>query len=219
MTTKDYWGLEQTPPPQDTSGDFYTRLRDGTSREILYDHASYPNARVPLNSGTSFPVNPFVGQTFVYQVDRANGVYWQFIYLPDETVYPWKYVGGPPLQSLTAASDTRTNTAYGDLGGVPAPIITLPLVGDYDIEVGCRLNNNTAAAGAWMSYDDAAAASDTNGIEVFSTPGLVTITAYRRHRRTDLGAIALTAKYRTNVAGTATFYDRRLAATPVRVRV
>ena len=221
MTTKDYWGLEQAPPPPDTSGDFYERLRDGTSREILYDHASYPNARVPLNSGTSLPVNPFVGQTFVYQADRANGVYWMFVYLPDETVYPWKYVGGPPLSSEVATSESTASTTYVALA-TAGPSVTVPLNGDYDVKHGSGVQSPGSGTVAWMSYDiGATGAVDADAVRVFSVPAGSNESACARDKRktTLAAASALVAKYRTsNVAGTAFYQERWMKVLPVRVK-
>lgn len=144
----DQWGFNERGPggggnatPQESVG-FYEQLRDGTSREIIYDHASYPFARIPVNNGTVFPQNPFIGQVFVYTADRVNGVYWQFIYLPDESAYPWKYLGGPEMRSFvgTQESGGATINTWMDLA-TTGPSIFAPFAGDYDLRLHSTLTS------------------------------------------------------------------------------
>lgn len=217
----DFWGLDtQTVIPPDASGDFYARLRDGTSREIVYDHASYPNARVPLNSGAAFPANPFVGQTFVYQADRANGVYWQFVYLPDETVYPWKSIGGPEMRSFVAANEGNgaTINTWMDIGTI-GPSIIAPLAGDYDMRMHATLTGPAAASTGSIGVAIGAGIPaiifpSTNPVAAASNYDTSPTTTY-----TNIVAGAeLRVRYWANAANWG-WTARYLYAKPVRVRV
>ena len=170
---------------------------------------------------TSLPAVTTEGFQIVYDTGTA-GVRWHLVYdTTDGTTYPWLYIGGPALYAEVTTSAGRTNTAYGDLSsGDAGPAVTLPLVGDYDVTIGCTCWNNTTGQGFYMSYDiGATGAVDADGM--FSQEGSggnTNPTAIsRKRRKTGLTAVALTAKYKAAGGSTATFQDRWITATPVRV--
>lgn len=166
----------------------------------------------------SLPAVTTEGFQVIYDTGTA-GVRWQFVYdSSDGTTYPWMFIGGPPLVAEVTTSQTTTSTSFAALA-TAGPSVTIPLVGDYDVSIGCKANNNTDGNGAMMSYDiGGTGAVDADSIEIFQSGATsVTATNYRTRRKAGLTLVSLTSKYRATVGGTATFWDRSISALPVRV--
>jgi hypothetical protein len=168
---------------------------------------------VPLASAplvTSIPSAPIDGQEIRYLADATNGVIWNLRY-DGQGTYPWKFIGGAPLYAeigMGAADETTTSGTYVALT-TAGPSITIPLPGDYDIEVGHR-----SAGASYMSYDiGATGAADADGAYASAN----NVHVYKRRRKTALTAVTLTAKYKST-SGTAGFRDRTMTAFPVRVK-
>lgn len=204
-------------------------LRESVINDVLKDPSalatiprrSIHQRSVRLDVVTSLPKSPANGDQVIYDTGTA-GVRWVLVYdNSDGQTYPWLFIGGSALYAETITSETRANTAFGDLsGGATGPTITLPLAGDYDVSMGCQANNDTDSRGAMMSFaKGATAAVDADGIEIFQAGATsITATNYRTKRHAALvGGDALTAKYRTTTGGTATFFDRSISAIPIRV--
>lgn len=203
-------------------------LRESVINDVLKDPSalatiprrSIHQRAVRLDVVTSLPKSPANGDQVIYDTGTA-GVRWVLVYdNSDGQAYPWLFIGGSALYAETITSETRANTAFGDLsGGATGPAITLPLGGDYDVSIGCQANNDTDSRGAMMSYDiGGTAAADADAIEIYQA-GATSVTAanHRAKRKTGLTAVALTAKYRTTTGGTASFFDRSISAIPIRV--
>lgn len=177
-------------------------------------------APIYVEEGATIPTAPFVDGTELYYVaDADNGVVWHFRYrAASGSSYKWEFVGGPPLTSLIATSETRVGTTYAAIT-TAGPAIALPFAGDYIVAIGCKANNNTDGNGALMSYDiGGTGAVDADSIEVFQSAATsVTATNYREKRKNGLTAVTLTAKYKTSVGGTAAFWERSMSVIPVRV--
>jgi hypothetical protein len=113
---------------------------------------------------------------------------------------------------VTTAQGTssETYTALTTAG----PSITLPVAGNYLVEVGARIYGSGTGHWGWMSYDiGGTAAVDADGAAVQDS--MVPGTSVTRSRvKTGLGAVTLTAKYKAgNAAWTLTFADRWIRAT------
>jgi hypothetical protein len=154
------------------------------------------------------------GDTCTYYADYTNGVVWDLIF-DGIGSYPWKVVGGSPLNAEITTSQTTTSVSYANLTTV-GPTIALPLIGDYDVEIftHCQSSGDqrlfmSYAIGATGAVDADAALNDPAAANRQKH-------AQRKRRKTGLTAVSLTSKYKTN-GGTATFYDRRISAMPVRV--
>lgn len=164
---------------------------------------------------TALPSNPQFGDVVTYIADAANGVAWNLQYDASGT-YPWKFIGGSGLASLTGVTEATTSTSYVALA-TAGPVITLPLAGDYDVTVLCDAahTSGTTYAGI-MSYDvGATAANDVWGAwSLVIGPGYGDTTTYT-YRHVGLAAsTTLTSKYRSPQAAQIYFGRRRLSATP-----
>jgi hypothetical protein len=207
-------------------------------RRVLFDSAEPLNAGTLLLPGsvvsesllpssvfpvvTALPTSPRDGEICFYEADATNGVVWMLQYDPGAVgSYDWRFVGGAPLFSEVATSETRVLNSYGDLATV-GPSVTCPLAGDYDVHIGANVDIDVIAT-AWMSYAiGASAATDTDGLRLGSGATAAdnpNVNLSRLRRKTALAAsTALVAKYKnTGGAGLATFAHRWMTATPVRV--
>jgi hypothetical protein len=125
-------------------------------------------------------------------------------------------------QATTSTSQTTTSTTYTDLGGTPAPTVTVHLeIGQSVLIIAEALSFVSAegATGALFSVDVAGpstsdlAAADANGIENGNakwTPG----TKHILFTATAAGDHAITLKYRVIGAITGNFKERRVTAIP-----
>ena len=155
-----------------------------------------------------------VGDICTYMADKTNGVYWQLVY-DGQGSYPWKKVGGSPLYSEVEAEQTTSSTSYTNLA-TTGPSVTLPLKGDYDIEIGYFGKSVSTALTTYMSYS-------IGGIGAVDADAASTIAkdqggsmVSRPRRKTGLAAsTVLTAKYKSSQE--AAFLSRWMRADPVRV--
>lgn len=178
--------------------------------------------------GTTIPTASLVeGMLFVYQADNTNGVEWLLKYNSSETTYKWRAVGGPPLWTEDTTSGSTASTSYTNTPGGPVSI-TVPVAGDYMIEVGALLtatNNGATGVTAYVSYDiNGAGAADADAAAVqsggnASVTKATTAHAVRCRRKTGLSASdVVTLKFRTsNASQSASIDEAWLKITPVRV--
>lgn len=168
-------------------------------------------------AGTSFPATPTDGQEYTYVADATNGVLWKFRWYATGNF--WAFVGGPPLYSEVTAAESTTSTTYAALT-TPGPSIVLPFAGDYDVEIGAQLGNDTNGDTGIMSYDiGGTGAVDADFIRVVEPGGANSGRANvaRRRRKTGLAAVTLTAKYKTDTAVTSCLTQNRwMAVWPVK---
>jgi len=87
----------------------------------------------------ALPGSPVDGQQIYLLADATNGVVWHLRYrAASASAYKWEFVGGGLLQVTNSA--TRTGTSAGisstmAIGAVAGNTVTVPLAGDYDIDV------------------------------------------------------------------------------------
>lgn len=159
--------------------------------------------------GTSFPGSPSDGDEYYYDADPTNGVVWRMKYHASGTY--WGYVGGPPLYNEVTAAETTNSGTYTALT-TAGPSIILPFVGDYMVEIGCTLTPVDNAS-QYMSYDiGGTGAVDADGIR--DNASIASISRLRR--KTGLGAVTLTAKYKGDTGNVATWENRYMAVWPVK---
>jgi hypothetical protein len=201
----------------------WTTPGTATAGEVLT--ASFWNTQVRDNmntlvaAGTVLPTSPGDGESFYYIADSTNGVVWHLRYRSAATgSYKWEFVGGPQLISSVEANQNRANAAYGDLGTV-GPSITVPLAGDYIINIGFTGNNGQAGQAGRMSYAiGASAAADADAVFYLTSVAAGNYATVTRPKlKTAIAAnSAIVAKYRTD--GVSVFFqDRFMEITPVRV--
>lgn len=172
---------------------------------------------------TALPADPFDGDTIDYVANATKGVVWRLRYRAAATgSYKWEVVGGSALVEEVAAGETTTSTTFAALT-TAGPSITVPLAGDYDVEVGSRQYATSNSRNLYHSFDvGGTGAVDGDGTTFYtgtSYDGLATVAPNqtRLRRKTGLAAsTALVSKYRTT-GGTAEFDSRWMRVRPVRV--
>jgi hypothetical protein len=171
---------------------------------------------VPTNWGlvTALPTSPVAGDKCQYIADKTNGVIWDLVY-DGEGEFPWKKIGGPPLFAEVTTSQSTESKAYAALA-TAGPSVTVPLKGDYDVQVGAGIGN-TGASASRMSYDiGGTGAVDADSFFGESGAG-VTACLTRVRRKAGLAATtALVAKYKVS-ANAGFFSNRWMRVDPIRV--
>jgi hypothetical protein len=175
-------------------------------------HDWAPTAPKDFGPVTALPssASVLVGDICSFWADKTNGVVWNLVYTNENGQMPWNVIGGPPLYSEVAASQQTNSTAYTDLPTV-GPALTLPLQGDYDIEIGALMAGGSGAP--FTSYAiGATPAVDADSITGGGQP-------FRAKRKTTLAAgEQVVAKYRVNTAFAAGIFSNRwMRITPIRV--
>ncbi len=179
-----------------------------------------------VERGTSLPASPVDGQEYDFIVNATAGVVWRFRYrAASASTYKWEFIGGPPLYSEVATNQAveSPSPTYADLATV-GPEVTLPLPGDYDIEIGMSTEGRYNGT-ALMSYAiGATAAKDEDAVvygsgQASSEAGDVAASMVRSKRKTGLTAETLTAKYCYSKGGSGAIQleNRFMRVTPVRV--
>jgi hypothetical protein len=160
---------------------------------------------------------PEDGDEVYLEVDGTNGVLWHLRYVAAEATYKWRFLGGPPLVSEITSDETTTSTSYAALS-TAGPAIALPRAGDYDVTTRVGLRHSTDGATVDMSYDiGSTGAVSADGMDIENSKAGLRLHLVRSRRKTALTTETLTAKYKTSGA-TATFKDRLMSVTPVRIR-
>lgn len=176
---------------------------------------------LPPQYVTSLPSSPVDGQTVVYAADATNGVMWTLRYrAASSSSYKWECIGGTALTASVATAQGTTSGTYTDLS-TAGPTITLPLAGDYDIGIAAAMSSTTTGYGGNVSFSvsggAASSAADADGMLMLDANANIAESSSTVTRKTGLTAAAVTMRYRMTVGGTATFSNRKLSITPVRV--
>jgi len=188
----------------------------------VMDNFNAVNAGVFMATVTSLPSSPVNGQDAYYLADATNGIVWHFKYRSaSASASKWEFVGGAPLHNAVAAAE-GAGTSYAALT-TPGPAVTLALAGDYWVELGATATQD-AAGQAVMSFDiGATPAVDGNSLTIvaFARTDVAPGPDRNRRSRVRLTGVAagttLTAKYKRVTSTTATFSDRLMVVTPIRV--
>lgn len=164
---------------------------------------------------TALPGSPSDGDLVRFVADATNKIDWMLEYYASDS--KWQFIGGPPLLVVVDTSETRNNAAYGALT-TAGPSITVPLAGDYLVQVGST-QSSIAPAGpnGFHSYDvGGVGASDNDAAQFAIGAAAAASVAGPAHLKTGLAALtALVSKYRST-QNTA-FLARWMRVTPVRV--
>jgi hypothetical protein len=141
----------------------------------------------------SLPDKASDGQRIDFVADATNGAVWTLKYrVGSASAYKWEYLGGAALfaSSDSAAEDVTSTTFVAPTTKLG---ITLPLSGDYMIEVGDASWHTVAGAGLYHSYAiGATAALDADAAQTFQAVGSVdTFEHYRPRRKNGLAGGSL----------------------------
>jgi hypothetical protein len=182
------------------------------------------NLKALSQYGTALPTSPANNDRFTLVDDVTNPTYqWTFRYnAGSSSAHKWELIGGTPLFSEVTASDTTSSTSYAAIG-TAGPSVSLPVAGDYDVEIGCTsVPQGTAVNIAYMSYDiGATGAVDADCVAAqqgTAATGIqqITMTPSRKRRKIGLTAVTLTAKYRSTGSAVG-FSNRWMSVMPIRV--
>lgn len=202
-----------------------SKLAAGTEGQVLKTVSGVPTwaaAGGTVSYGTSLPASPANGDEAILVDSTTNPTYaWRFRF--NSTSGKWDFIGGPPIFAEVTAEETTTSVTYTALT-TAGPSITLPVAGDYLVQIGCATNSVSGFGHhSRMSYDiGATAAVDADscyGRNVNSGTGYENMFSVSRLRKkTGLSAVTLTAKYRSSSASvTARFAERWMSVLPIRV--
>lgn len=198
------------------------KLAAGSNGDVLTTVAGAPTWSPPASGATyqtTLPGSPTNGQETVLVDSTTAPTYaWRLRYNSAKSSNKWDFLGGAPLYAETTTSETTTSTSYANLsGGATGPAIALPVAGDYFVSTGFR-GTSTATAFLRMSYDiGGTGAVDADAVIVeIASGGSDHMSVSRTRKKLALGAVTLTAKYRTTT-GTGTWVDRWIQVLPIAV--
>jgi len=168
-----------------------------------------------FGTSSSPPGSPVDGMIWRLPASSSTGVYWFFQYDSSQATYKWVFMGGPPLTSEVATSETSNSATYVDLATV-GPSITLPRGGDYIVSHGNSCFNAVGAKQYQTVKLGAAAAADAHAcihdaVNLTDTPSKT----FRSNGASASDVYKL--MYRNNVTNTGTWLERWISVTPVRV--
>lgn len=166
-------------------------------------------------------LTPEDGDEVYLEVDATNGIYWHLRYRSaSASAYKWEFLGGAPMTSEVATSESTSSASYTDLA-TAGPTVTVPRAGDYIIQgfVGYSTGNAGAQSYAAVKLGSAATA-DAEIVLVTGQGGSGTINVYgsggQTMRRTLAASDVVKVQYKST-SGSLPFAYRRLAVFPVRV--
>jgi hypothetical protein len=196
--------------------DAFATFRDtGTGWEL---EAQTPQVVTALPTGTGIP---FDGQEVFFLADATDGILWHARYrAASPFASKWDVLEAMPWVKYVATQQSLppTDALYHDLTTV-GPQLTIPVVGDYRIDHGAVMLSG-AADSAWASVKfSATEASDADAaraVQVSTAPGLP-FSAPERTVKTIAAGTVVKQRYRNGGAQTATWQDRWLRVTPLRI--
>jgi hypothetical protein len=185
----------------------------------IMQHDVVPNI-VPAGAPplvTALPGSPVDGQEIILTNSLTAGTYsWHLRYVAARASNKWVFVGGSPMfDEITTAQGTASAT-YVALT-TAGPSLTIPVAGDYLVEIGCN-GAVTTATTVWMSYAiGATAAVDADAADSFIHGTRSSDIVRERKKLAIPAATVLAARYRSDGSNTGTFKNRKMRVTPVAV--
>lgn len=170
--------------------------------------------------GTSLPGSPQDGQQFVLVDSTSAPTYsWLLQYVAAKSTNKWIFIGGSSGFSEVATSEATSSASYAALA-TAGPSFTVPIAGDYLVEIGYTGGNTNGTNTDWMSYDiGGTGANDNDGIQ-FKQAGAANTQVEsfaKTQKKSGLAAsTALVAKYKTS-GGSAAYGKRFMRVTPVAI--
>lgn len=200
-----------------SAADTVARLAKGNTGEVLAvsaDSSLYWKAESggSISAVTALPGSPADGDEILFMDSLTAPTYtWHLRYISGKSSNKWQFIGGSPMSSEVATSQTTGSTAYAALA-TAGPSIAVPVAGDYFVDVGFT-PDGTDNARRWMSYD----IGGTGAVDADATRGAARFSSvHRRTRKTGLTAVTLTAKYKA-IDATIGFEDRWMHLTPIAI--
>lgn len=158
---------------------------------------------------TSLPGAPTDGQEVYYS---TGGVLWHLRY--DSASAKWKFLGGPPLTSITFSPAATASGTYAPIDG---PTVAVPLPGDYLVRLSTNGNGSAVAVtGLAAIKPGTAAANDNNAAIFFATSVGGTVQSVVERTFTLTAAASFDTHYRA-LGGTGNWPARAMVVTPIRL--
>lgn len=191
--------------------DAFATFRDtGTGWEL---ESQTPQLVTALPTGTGIP---FDGQEIDLLLDATLGIVARLRYRAAAPApYRWERIGGEALAAEVASLSNTSATTYSAWGG---PSVTVPLAGDYKIELGFRpYKFDAGKAASFMSFAvGATAAVDADAVQAtLDQDTAVSVERTLRKNAIPAGAV-LASRFRAS-GGTWAPANAWLRATPIRV--
>jgi len=163
---------------------------------------------------TQLPSNATVGDQVIYAADATNGVYWSLYYDGGGT-YPWKFVGGAPLNDTGSTANT-SSTSYVDAG--EASVIA-PLAGDYYAEFNGHAGIAATEHAYITLYFNGTNNGDANGGLIYGSSSNNDGVMSRRYAiNVTTANTVVKTQVRMSVPNSRTFSRQDLALVPIRVK-
>jgi hypothetical protein len=175
-------------------------------------------ASVAVPLVTALPASPADGQEVVFTDSLTAPTFtWRLRYVAAKASNRWVFVGGSPIITEVAVQESTASGTYVALT-TPGPSITLPLAGDYIVELGHRSASSAGGVGGMQSYDiGATPANDADAFVLTDATAARGMGSYKK-RKSGLGAVTLTSKYRVfDAGGTRYFQQRWMSVEPIAV--
>jgi hypothetical protein len=196
-----------------------SKLLAGADGEILKTVGGVPTWAVEaaagvVNYATTLPGSPGNGDETILVDSLASPTFsWRLRF--NSTLAMWEYIGGRAAFSEVTTAETTSSSTYVALA-TAGPSIVLPVAGDYEVTIGAHMEISAQSAPR-MSYDiGGTGAVDADAIGGQMDAGSRRYAYSKTRVKVGLGAVTLTAKYRTS-ANTGTFLDRWMRVTPVKL--
>ncbi len=120
------------------------------------------------------------------------------------------------MYAQVTTDQNTASTTYVNLT-TSGPSLTLPLAGDYQIDMGMRYFNSTAGAYGYMSPSfNGGTPTDADAVANAGGSGVGDVTQ-RTIRKTGQSAVSVNAQYRV-AGGTGFFSNRSIEIIPLRVQ-
>lgn len=185
-----------------------------TATDLLGNQLNLVNALVNyVPEVSSLPASPYNGYTCVF-----NGWFCRYDASPAFPAYPWTVLGGVPIVSYVAASETVSapGPGFGDWAALSNPVeVTLPagIHGVFDITVTAHTGRDTVF---WLSYAVGSTAADHDW-GIGNEGDFATLSREHRHTVPDpgSGSAVIRERYRIGVSpASASCSRRRISAMP-----
>lgn len=171
--------------------------------------------RLIYAKGTTLPEDPAKDQFF--SLDLGGGFVWNFRYNQGSpSADKWEFTGGPPLLAFDAGTHSTSSSSYNGSG----PTVTVPLSGEYMVEISLRMTV-AGADSVHASYTiGAAGASDNDAVSMLDSSGNNPLGGSRKTYKSALVAgedLSMRYRNQSNV-NNVNFSNRLITLTPIRVR-
>lgn len=164
------------------------------------------------------PGSPATGDIWVYRdADPDSTITWMFRYNSGNTTYDWEFIGGSSKIVEVTTDQATSSATYTDLA-TTGPSFTTPRAGVYRVAHGFRFGGtNPSKIIQSIKYSASEAADSESAGGTTGASKNTGDTAYRVLTLTVAASTAITTRYKSQDATSASAAYRWIEVTPVRV--